>query len=152
LTPEEQAARCLSDAGITDADLEKIYRAIEADDARADSIAESPMWKDPDIHKKLAAMRVEQAQKQQAEESRSETKHYIDSAPNVTVDGKIDPTISVMGQPVRQADGSIKWEISNSGKKPKPAVNVTADGKIDVRKSIMGSPVRQADGSVIWQV
>lgn len=30
---------------------------------------------------------------------------------NMTADGKIDPTKSVMGQPVRQADGSIKWVV-----------------------------------------
>ena len=30
---------------------------------------------------------------------------------NMTADGKIDPTKSVMGNPVRQADGSIKWVV-----------------------------------------
>ena len=31
------------------------------------------------------------------------------SRPNITADGKLDPRISIMGHPVRQADGSIKW-------------------------------------------
>jgi hypothetical protein len=30
---------------------------------------------------------------------------------NVTADGKLDPNISLMGVPVRQADGSFKWEV-----------------------------------------
>jgi formate-dependent nitrite reductase cytochrome c552 subunit len=30
---------------------------------------------------------------------------------NVTADGKLDSGISIMGIPVRQADGSIKWEV-----------------------------------------
>ena len=30
---------------------------------------------------------------------------------NITADGKLDPRISIMGIPVRQADGSIKWEV-----------------------------------------
>jgi len=32
-------------------------------------------------------------------------------APNITADGKIDPTKSIMGNPVKQADGSFKWVI-----------------------------------------
>jgi hypothetical protein len=28
---------------------------------------------------------------------------------NVMADGRIDPTISIMGHPERQADGSVKW-------------------------------------------
>ena len=29
--------------------------------------------------------------------------------PNMTADGRIDPTISIMGHPEHQADGSVKW-------------------------------------------
>jgi hypothetical protein len=32
-------------------------------------------------------------------------------APNITADGRIDTTKSIMGNPVRQADGSIKWVV-----------------------------------------
>jgi hypothetical protein len=32
-------------------------------------------------------------------------------APNITADGKIDTRVSVMGQPVKQADGTIKWVV-----------------------------------------
>jgi uncharacterized coiled-coil protein SlyX len=28
---------------------------------------------------------------------------------NITADGRVDPTKSIMGSPVRQADGSVKW-------------------------------------------
>jgi hypothetical protein len=31
--------------------------------------------------------------------------------PNITADGKLDVGISLMGIPVRQADGSVKWEV-----------------------------------------
>jgi len=31
---------------------------------------------------------------------------------NVMADGRIDPTKSIMGQPQRQADGSIKWIVN----------------------------------------
>jgi len=30
---------------------------------------------------------------------------------NITADGKIDPSKSLMGNPVRQADGSFKWVV-----------------------------------------
>lgn len=32
-------------------------------------------------------------------------------APNITTDGRIDTTKSLMGLPVRQADGSFKWVV-----------------------------------------
>lgn len=35
----------------------------------------------------------------------------VSTRANVTADGKLDPRISLMGVPVRQADGSIKWEV-----------------------------------------
>jgi len=204
MNDEDADEQCLQENGFTDADLEEIQRQIDAEDAAAKSIAESPIWKDPQFVDKLAhAFAAEDLEK-----SRETTKHYVDSpgqparAPNVSKMG--NPKRGADGRVLRDARGLVIWDSPASEEipanriaaglrhsesneyncthcisyknqanpcpivgattaaatmvcdkfagKPSSIKNMRADGKIDPTKSIMGNPVRQTDGSVKWEV
>jgi hypothetical protein len=153
MSAEELAEWCLSQPTTrcdADRELEEAMRQIDAEDRRAKSLDESPMWKEPyfsQMERELAAADFEK--------SRQITKHYIDGAPQPVR----APDKSRMGHPKRGADGQILrdanglpvWEADgDSNPTSSSRANVTADGRIDPKKSIMGNPVRQPDGSVKW--
>jgi hypothetical protein len=113
---EELASQCLSRHTGDDAYFDEICRAIDAEKASAKSIAESPVWKDPEFLKLIAEGAAKSAEAKRFEKSREETRHYIDSTSpqprraNRTVDGKVDLSVSMMGYPKRGVDGLMTWD------------------------------------------
>lgn len=96
--------------------------------AALDSIAESSVWKDPQFLNKLS----HDFMAADLEKSRETTKHYIDSTKQLATGPK-----SRMGNPVRQADGSFKWETNaQSGG---ISAGQFAPGSAHLRKAEQGS-------------
>jgi hypothetical protein len=97
------------DAEETQRNARQVLRRLAVDEAMGrachrkaalDSIAESPVWKNPQFVNKLS----HDFMAADFKKSRETTKHYIDSAKQPATGPK-----SKMGNPVRQADGSFKW-------------------------------------------
>jgi hypothetical protein len=157
---EELADRCCDQPSrhcAADKEIEDALRQIDAEDAAAKSILESPVWKDPQFLTKLAR---EIPNKEAV--GQYVAKHYVDNAgqparaPNISKMGS--PKRGADGRVLRDARGQVIWDTSaeqqfnpaDVNRAPARA-NVMADGHIDLTKSIMGNPVRQADGSIKWQ-
>jgi hypothetical protein len=96
MSAEELAEWCLSQPRRrtrVDMEIDDAWRQIDAEEAQARSIAESPVWKDPQFLNYL--------QRALLEKSRETTKHYIDGQ------STRPRNISRMGNPKRGGDGRV---------------------------------------------